>query len=54
MMNINCSENCVHQQNGKCILNRISTFSTISSSIYGCAYFKPKAYENMKNSHPII
>ncbi|WP_152668057.1 hydroxymyristoyl-ACP dehydratase [Clostridium cylindrosporum] len=41
MTNINCSEYCKHERNGKCSLTHI----TLSSSYIGydsnCAYFHP-------------
>lgn len=50
MTNINCSENCRHQENGKCRLTHVGdgkrspTHTGVVSSIGGskCAYFEQK------------
>lgn len=40
MTNINCSENCIHQKNGKCWLTHVGIVSSVSGS--RCAYFQQK------------
>ena len=40
MTNINCSENCQHQKNGKCQLTHVGIVSAVSST--KCAYFQHK------------
>jgi hypothetical protein len=40
LTNINCSENCRHQNNGKCELTHVGIVSAIGSS--KCAYFEQK------------
>lgn len=47
MMDINCSENCIHEQNGKCTLNQITSISNLSYSETNCMYFIPK--KNLTN-----
>ncbi|MCT8976294.1 hydroxymyristoyl-ACP dehydratase [Clostridium sp. CX1] len=42
MMNINCSENCIHEKNGKCNLNHVTPLSSIINTEIDCAYFTPK------------
>ncbi len=42
MMNINCSENCTHAQNGKCTLNHITSLSNLFTKEKNCAYFISK------------
>ncbi|WP_246615388.1 hydroxymyristoyl-ACP dehydratase [Clostridium thailandense] len=42
MMNINCSERCIHEKNGKCTLNHVTPLSSFSSAEAACAYFIPK------------
>jgi len=44
-MDINCTLNCIHQQNGKCALIIIPAFVqsiTITQAEYDCAYFEEK------------
>lgn len=51
-MNINCSENCIYENDGTCTLNRIIVSTGNISS--GCPYFKEKEKqikENLKSSH---
>lgn len=45
MMNINCSLNCSHEQNGKCTLNHVVPISCFSNHNSDCAYFQPKVSE---------
>lgn len=40
MTNINCSEACQHQKNGKCQLTHVGIVSAIGST--KCAYFQQK------------
>ncbi|MBA1336661.1 MAG: hypothetical protein HPY66_3096 [Firmicutes bacterium] len=40
MTNINCSESCVYQENGKCQLTHVSIISGITG--HKCAYFQEK------------
>ena len=40
-MNINCSEKCKNNKNGRCILNYISPFLSIHEENANCAYFLP-------------
>ncbi|HBC97371.1 MAG TPA: hydroxymyristoyl-ACP dehydratase [Clostridium sp.] len=42
MMNINCSEKCIHEKNGKCTLNHITSIEDIPSQKTNCMYFSPK------------
>ncbi|OFI06247.1 hypothetical protein CLOACE_11460 [Clostridium acetireducens DSM 10703] len=45
MVNINCSEQCIYEQNGKCTLNHVTPILNISSNNKNCGYFvKKKAY----------
>ncbi|WP_123054509.1 hydroxymyristoyl-ACP dehydratase [Clostridium sp. JN-1] len=39
MMNINCSEKCIHEENGKCTLDRIMPLSNVFNNEAKCAYF---------------
>ncbi|WP_246517350.1 hydroxymyristoyl-ACP dehydratase [Clostridium aciditolerans] len=40
MMNINCSEKCIHERNGKCTLNHVTPISSFSTNGEAdCAYF---------------
>lgn len=51
MMNINCSNRCEFEENGKCTLNHITPGSLISGISNDCAYFTPKRqYKNKENS----
>ncbi|MBU5485372.1 hydroxymyristoyl-ACP dehydratase [Clostridium sp. MSJ-11] len=50
MMNINCSENCIHCKNGNCTLNHVSKISNLISNDYSCAYFVKKG-PTKKASH---
>lgn len=43
MTDINCSECCVHERNGKCTLSYISASSRNIGHGSNCAYFVPKA-----------
>ncbi|MEY7999741.1 hydroxymyristoyl-ACP dehydratase [Clostridium sp. Mt-5] len=47
MMDINCSEKCIHERNGKCTLNRINSITNFSSLQTNCMYFSPK--DQIKN-----
>ncbi|HOO12735.1 MAG TPA: hydroxymyristoyl-ACP dehydratase [Bacillota bacterium] len=40
MTNINCSEACRHQKNGKCQLTHVGIVSAVGST--KCAYFQQK------------
>ncbi|KAA8667248.1 hydroxymyristoyl-ACP dehydratase [Clostridium sp. MT-14] len=42
MMDINCSERCIHEKNGKCTLNHITAITDLSSPKTNCIYFSPK------------
>ncbi|QXE18727.1 hydroxymyristoyl-ACP dehydratase [Clostridium sp. 001] len=42
MMNINCSESCIHEKNGKCTLDQINAITSLSSLETNCIYFTPK------------
>lgn len=42
MTNINCSEKCIHENNGKCILNHVSITANILGYGSDCAYFMPR------------
>lgn len=42
MMDISCSENCIHEENGKCTFNHVTPLSSIFSLEADCAYFTPK------------
>jgi hypothetical protein len=42
MTNINCSADCVYENNGKCTLNHISISSSFTGLGADCAYFEPK------------
>jgi hypothetical protein len=42
MMNINCSEKCIYEENGKCTLNHVTPLSNLFSTQADCAYFNPK------------
>lgn len=42
MMDISCSENCMHSKNGKCTFNHVTPLSSVFSLEAGCAYFIPK------------
>jgi hypothetical protein len=42
MININCSEGCKYEINGKCALSQVTSFSNLSTSNNACAYFIPK------------
>lgn len=42
MTNINCSANCIHEKNGKCILNHVSITSNVIGYGTDCAYFSPR------------
>jgi len=40
-MNINCTNSCAHQKDGKCLLNELqSTASVIGYLGFECPYFK--------------
>lgn len=41
MMDISCSENCIHKENGKCTFNHVTPLSSIFSLEADCAYFTP-------------
>lgn len=49
-MNINCSENCIHEKNGKCNLNHVTPLSNVFSMETNCAYFASK--QSMKKAPP--
>lgn len=42
MTNINCSESCVYEDNGKCSLTHVGPLSSLSIIGTDCAYFAPK------------
>ncbi|GAA0717911.1 hypothetical protein GCM10008905_03960 [Clostridium malenominatum] len=42
MMNINCSENCIHCYDGNCTFNYVSNISNSVSKEHKCAYFEKK------------
>ncbi|AYD39589.1 hydroxymyristoyl-ACP dehydratase [Clostridium fermenticellae] len=42
MMNINCSEKCIHEKNGKCTLDHVMQLSNAFNSESKCAYFTAK------------
>ena len=48
MMDINCSESCIHEKNGKCTLDQINSITNLSSLETNCIYFTPK--EHLKNT----
>lgn len=41
MVNINCSEKCIHSINGKCSLAVIDKFTNYIGYHSDCAYFSP-------------
>lgn len=49
MTNINCSANCNHESNGKCMLNHISVSSSFTDKGADCAYFEPRQNNNGKS-----
>ncbi|EDK35458.1 hypothetical protein [Clostridium kluyveri] len=51
MMDINCSENCVHEKNGKCTLNYVTPITSLSSLETNCIYFTPKKKSNNESTH---
>ena len=42
LTNINCSANCIHEDNGKCSLNHVSITANIIGYGTDCAYYSPK------------
>lgn len=52
MMDINCSEKCIHEKDGKCTLNCITTITNLSSPKSGCMYFSPKNQIKDKDLFP--
>lgn len=42
MTNINCSANCIHEENGKCKLNHISITANVMGYGTDCAYYSPR------------
>ncbi|MEF9933927.1 MAG: hydroxymyristoyl-ACP dehydratase [Clostridium sp.] len=48
MVNINCSENCIHSISGKCCLNVVDKFSNYIGYNSDCAYFTPHSSPNQK------
>lgn len=42
MTNINCSENCIYENGGKCTLNHVSITSNIMGYGSDCVYFSPR------------
>jgi hypothetical protein len=42
MTNINCSEICIHESNGKCTLTHVSLSASIIGFGTDCAYFSPR------------
>jgi hypothetical protein len=46
MTNINCAENCVHEENGKCRMNQVSLSAKVMGYGSDCAYFSPRGDKN--------
>jgi hypothetical protein len=42
MTNINCSAECIHENNGKCTLNHVSITQNVMGFNTDCAYFTPR------------
>lgn len=42
MTNINCSAECIHENNGKCTLNHVSITQNVMGFDTDCAYFTPR------------
>lgn len=51
MTDINCSESCKYEINGKCSLTYINLSSSFIGYESNCAYFNPKDNETPPNSH---
>lgn len=51
MMNINCSEKCVYEENGKCTLTHVTPLSSLFTTQADCAYFLPKQLSEKKFPH---
>lgn len=48
LTNINCSEKCIYQKDGKCCFENIGTQSSISNT--DCIYFVPIKHSSENNS----
>ncbi|KRQ86151.1 hypothetical protein ABG79_02103 [Caloramator mitchellensis] len=49
MTNINCSANCVYEQDGKCTLDHVSITQNVLHQGTECAYFTQRKNPPSKN-----
>jgi hypothetical protein len=47
MTNINCSETCIHENNGKCSLTHVGITASLIGFGTDCAYFSPRTLDSV-------